>query len=244
MARQRERFERTDVPQPSHTRTVVSAVVVVVVFAALFISLSMFWNKAYSYSTYNDSTLEDAVDEQETPAAVAGATKSADDFTTSLYLTTGEDGATLVDARIVALDDTTGKATVAELPLDLSVTTEAGTLTLSALIAQSGGAACVVPVSTASGIAFDHVFVCQESFWSALTAYAESGADSALTDMRKAATSDLSNRKVDDYYKELAASGIDAAIAAPAAYPIYAGDAGSTIDAAQLNIALGLYVVA
>ena len=236
MARQRERFERTDVPQPSHTRTVVSAVVVVVVFAALFISLSMFWNKAYSYSTYNDSTLEDAVDEQETPAAVAGATKSADDFTTSLYLTTGEDGA--------ALDDTTGKATVAELPLDLSVTTEAGTLTLSALIAQSGGAACVVPVSTASGIAFDHVFVCQESFWSALTAYAESGADSALTDMRKAATSDLSNRKVDDYYKELAASGIDAAIAAPAAYPIYAGDAGSTIDAAQLNIVLGLYVVA
>ena len=60
--------------------------------------------------------------------------------------------------------------------------------------------------------------------------------------MRKAATSDLSNRKVDDYYKELAASGIDAAIAAPAVYPIYAGDAGSTIDAAQLNIALGLYV--
>ena len=44
MARQRERFERTDVPQPSHTRTVVSAVVVVVVFAALFIFLSMFWN--------------------------------------------------------------------------------------------------------------------------------------------------------------------------------------------------------
>ena len=63
MASQRERFERTDVPQPSHTRTVVSAVVVVVVFAALFISLSMFWNKADSYSTYNDSTLEDAVDE-------------------------------------------------------------------------------------------------------------------------------------------------------------------------------------
>ena len=69
MARQRERFERTDVPQPSHTRTVVSAVVVVVVFAALFISLSMFWNKADSYSTYNDSTLEDAVAENQKDAA-------------------------------------------------------------------------------------------------------------------------------------------------------------------------------
>ncbi|MGN0071617.1 MAG: hypothetical protein ACI361_07255 [Atopobiaceae bacterium] len=243
MARQRERFERIDVPRPSHTRTVVSAVVVVVVFVALFITLSTLWNKADSYSTYNDSTLEDAVDSQETPAAVAGATKSADDFTTSLFLTTDDSG-TLVDARVVAVDETAGTLVVAELPLDLSVTTEAGTLTLSTLIQQSGGAACVVPVSTATGIAYDHVFVCQESFWTALTAYSESGSDSALTDMRKGATSDLSNRKVDDYYKELAAADIDAAIAAPAAYPVYAGDAGSTIDAAQLNIALGLYVVA
>lgn len=242
MARQRERFERIDVPRPSHTRSVVAAVVVVVVFVALFITLSAFWNKADSYSGYNDSTLEDAVDAQTTPAAVAGAVASADSFTTSLFLT-ADDASTLVDARIVALDDTAGTVAVGELPLDLSVTTDAGTLTLSALILQSGGAACVVPVSTATGIAFDHVFVCQESFWTALAAYEQGGTDSALTDMRKGATSDLSNRKVDDYYRELAAAGTDAAIAAPVAYPVYAGDVGSTIDAAQLNIALGLYIV-
>lgn len=246
MGRQREKFERTDVPTPSHTRNVISAAVIVAVFIAVFVGVSHAWRRASSYSAYNDADLENAIDSQDASIDIAGYMASPDDITTILVLAEGTDG-TLASARIVALDETSATSAVAEVPTDLVVTTEAGTLTLSALYQESGGAACIVPASTALGIDFTHALIAKAGFWDAFSAYSAAGGDG--TAVREAAVSDISNRKIDETLQEMVDCKVADALAAPVQYAVNTqdlGDAGtnSTVDAAQLNVALGLYVVA
>lgn len=252
MARQRERFERTDVPTPSHARNVVSLVVAIVVFLALFLGISHAWNRAESYSGFNNSDLEDAIGNQPEAALFAGTAASPDTIVTVLVLAKGEDGTTLGNASIIAIDETAGTSAVAAIPQDLLVTTDAGTLTLATLFSQSGGAACVGPASTALGISFTHVFIAQGGFWEAFAEYSAAGdrADRAYgTQVRQALSSDVSNRHIDEFLQEMASSGVEAAVATPVSYPVNTtdgGDAGtsSTVDATQLSLALGLVVAA
>ncbi len=252
MTRQRERFERTDVPTPSHRRNVISLVVAIVVFVAFFLGISHAWSRADSYSGFNESNLENAIDNQPAAATFAGTAASPDTIVTVLVLTTSQDKATLESASIIAIDETTGTSAVAAVPADLLVTTDAGTATLAVVYSESGGAACVVPASSTLGISFTHVFVAQESFWEAFAGYSAAGdaADGAYgTQVRQAISSDISNRLIDGFLQEMVSSGVEAAVAAPVSYPVNTtdgGDAGSvsSVDATQLSLALGLVVAA
>ena len=61
MPRKRERFERTDVPEPSPRRNVIGAVVAVVAIAATVAVVMFAWNRANLESRMGDNALGDAL---------------------------------------------------------------------------------------------------------------------------------------------------------------------------------------
>ena len=61
MFRQRERFERIDVPTPSALRNMVSLIVIGVVAVATLIICARCWHKANQMNYLNDNALYDAL---------------------------------------------------------------------------------------------------------------------------------------------------------------------------------------
>ena len=68
-----------------------------------------------------------------------------------------EQGATLSAARILAVNEAQGTASLVSLPTDLALTVDGGQTTLAELFSSEGYAACVVPVASAAGVSFSNV---------------------------------------------------------------------------------------
>ncbi len=201
MFRQRERFERTDVPRESPYRNLIGVIVVVVVLAAAAGIVLAVWNRVSLETSLEDSDLVDAVDAQETTAATAdGYEASTDEFEFTLLLTTDEtddSGSTLSSARILSVNATQGTASYVVLPVAMAAVTSDGEhVTLSSLYSSEGYAACVTAVSDATGIAVDHVVVSSGDVVEELAALADAGV-SSVSDLVSSAASLLEKIKTD-----------------------------------------------
>ena len=132
MARKRERFERTDVPSPSPRRNAIGAVVCVAALAAAALVVVLVWNHVSQDTNLGDVSLGDAIGQQ---AAAPGASEgyvATEGVSCTLLLTgptasTAEQGATLSAARILAVNEAQGTASLVSLPvLDLALTVDGG----------------------------------------------------------------------------------------------------------------------
>lgn len=163
MFRRRERFERTDVPRENPYRNVIGVIVCVVVFVALGVVVSTLWNRVGLESRLGDAGLSSAVDSQGSVAATAsGCVASTDDRELTLLLVTDDvdaSGTALSSARVLSVNHTQGIAGYVNLPVDVAVTSGETRVALSTLFSTEGPAACVGPLASATGIAFDHVVV-------------------------------------------------------------------------------------
>lgn len=192
--RKRERFERTDVPNPSPYSNIIGGIVLAVVFVALFVVVGRVADRVGKETRLNDISLSKAVSKQSSMTVTQeGYSISQDAWTKVLLLTVSDPsnvkkGTTLVSAQALMIRDHTVEdgesagqvettATLANLPLEAKVTSDQTASTLADLCASKGAAACVVPVNAATNIKYSHVIVASDDLISQLLSLA--GADPA-----------------------------------------------------------------
>lgn len=177
MFRRRERFERTDVPRENPYRNAIGVIVCVVVFVAAGIVVSAVWNRVGLESRLGEAALSSAVDAQGSVAvSTSGHAASTDDRELTLLLVTDDvdaTGSALTSARVLSVNHTQGAAGYVNLPADVAVTSGETRVALSTLFSTEGAAACVGPLASATGIAFDHVVVSSGDVVSEMAALAD-----------------------------------------------------------------------
>lgn len=235
----RERFERSDVPRPSAARNVVAVVVVLLVFAGLYLLVTHLWARVQREGHLEDSGLADAVAAQSVADVAAdGYQRSTDTFTTVLVLTAEglDDGSALRSAEVLVADETTSVAVRLSVPTGVSIAVGDQTYTLADLYAVQGASSCVAPLASASGLTFDHVIVTTaDDVWGPLSALAGVSAVELPTrgaDLLDASLTDLSADGLANLASLVSALGV--AGVAPTDAPTYPsgywGEDGSWVD--------------
>lgn len=188
MFRKRERFDRIDVPRETPYRNLIGVVVCVVSLVATAVIVSLVWNRVSLETRLDDAGLSESVgDQSSTYVPDGGYVASPDEFSTVLLLTASsldDEGASLVSARVLAMDRTTGTGVVGTVPLELKMVSSTGeaSVTLAELYASSGYDAVAVPLSSALNVRFDHVIVSTEDVLSELAGIAGIDPGAILSD--------------------------------------------------------------
>ena len=167
MFREREPFERSDVPKAGPLRTILSLIALVVVIGGLYLLITTLWNQVQLEEHLSDSALTNAVSGQKGPSAVSGYTASEDLFQSVLVLTASslDEGAELEAAELLVIDLTTRTGTLVSVPIEITVATAEGYPTLAELYQEGGASACVSAMSTATNIQLSHVIVSTREVW-------------------------------------------------------------------------------
>lgn len=182
MARQRERFERTDVPKGGAHANLIGAIVCVVVLGLAALAVALAWRRASLESRLGDTALGGALSklaQYDLPDPTEGYAETGDDISCTLLLTADsldEKGATLTGARILAVDATKGTAALVTVPTDLALTVDDQQTTLAELFSTQGYAACVMPLGRAAGISFDHAILATDDVLTQVEQLVGSGA--------------------------------------------------------------------
>ena len=183
IVRDRERFERTDVPEPSPRRNVIGAIVAVAALVATAVVVMLAWNRASLESRMGDSALEDALAPQASSMSPSeGYVDTGNEVHSTLLLTSDslEDGGSLSEARILSVNATAGTATLVSVPTDLALTVDDQSTTLAELFSSQGYAACVTPLAGAAGIGFDNVILATGDVLEEAAQLAGSGTDNLV----------------------------------------------------------------
>lgn len=260
MFRKRERFERTDVPRESPYRNVIGVVVCVVVLAAVALTVSLVWNRVSLESRLGDTGISSSLDSVGSVAASAdGYVASTDDREITLLLTTDNvdaTGSTLTSVRLLSVNHTRGAAGYINLTTDVAVPTDSGHVTLSQLFSEQGADACVAPLASVTGIAFDHVIVATGDVVEEAVALAGSDPSSLVrsaSDLLSTIRTDMDAAELVSLAGDLSAVGVAniTAFDAPLTADMATDESGAsvatglqTVDATQLAITLGLLVPA
>lgn len=236
---QRERFERSDVPRPSAARNVVAVIVIVVVFAGLALLVREVRARVEREGHLSDAALAGAVASQTAAdVGVEGYERSSDSFVSVVvFVAEGlEDGDALASAQLLVADETTQTAVLLDVPTGVTLTVGDATVTLADLYASEGPAACVAPLTSATGLVASHVIVTTKTPWDALVALA--GVPPALVSTRGAdlldsLRSDLTTDELASLANLASACGVSALAPTEAAtYPEGSwGEDGSWVDA-------------
>ena len=260
MPRQRERFERTDVPRENPYRNVIALVVVVASLVVVVLVCLTLWARVQREVRLGDNDLEDAISGVSVASRIDGHTASADTFNKVLVLTTsslGGSGCTLSGAYAVIVNETQGTAIVANIPTVAKVTSNDTGYALADLCAASGAASVIQPLFSATNVSFDHVIVTTSSVDDVLSRVAGisgSSADDFVTDngpLLDVIATDMSAASLITFAGEVkAAGGSDIArVDAPThAETTQAGDGTTTetgyqlVDIVALDQAVGLLV--
>ena len=241
MARKRERFERTDVPEPSRQRNVIGGIVAALALVATAAVVMFAWNRANLESRMGDNALGDAIASQASSSGPSeGYVDAGNEINSTLLLTSDslDAGGTLTDARI------------------LSVNATAGTATLGELFSSQGYAACVVPLGSASGISFENVILATGDVLEEASQLAGSDAGSLV----RSASGFLSKIRTNmdapgllSFAETLSAIGVSnlTAVDAPLVAETATDEEGNVtetgrqvLDQTQLGVAVGRFVAA
>lgn len=259
MARQRERFERTDVPRDNPHRNTIAAVVLVVVFVAVGVVVSIAWRRAQAQSHLGDSSLSSSVSKTSTVSDL-GYTVSSDSFMGVLLLTTDNldasetGGANLSSAELLVYDETAATGKLVSIPTDVKVSYNGQDTTLAELFNSSGSSACVSPLSTAANLPVTHVIVSTSEVWDEVRSLSGAGVNSLISrasDFLSSIRTDMSSQDILDLAEKVQSAGTDglAKVDAPVVDETTTdenGNAVSTgyrvIDQASLGLAVGTLV--
>ena len=167
MFREREPFERSDVPKAGPLRTILSLVALAAVIGGLYFLITTLWNQVQLEEHLSDSGLTNAVSGQKGPASISGYSASEDMFQSVLVLTASslDEGAGLEAAELLVIDVSTRTGTLVSVPTDLTVVTAEGYPTLAQLYQESGASACVSAMSNATNIQLSHAIVSTGDVW-------------------------------------------------------------------------------
>ena len=172
MFRQRERFERIDVPTPSAFRNMVSLIVIGVVALVTAIVCLRCWHKANQMNYLNNDALYDALYDQ---ADVTGPTGdrfwTEHDHSNVLFFIVDDIHAETPQvkaAQILVRDVEDNTAIVANIPINTKLVVNESNTYLERCFAEQGAAACLAPFTDAANVHVSHVIVATDRIWSQL----------------------------------------------------------------------------
>lgn len=175
MLRQRERFERIDVPTPSAFRNMVSLIVIGVVAVATIILCSVCWRKANQMNYLNNDALYDALYDQADVTGPTDARKWSDnDHSNVLFLIVDDIHAEtpqLLGAQILVRDVDANTAIIGNLPINTKLVANESTTYLERLFTEQGPAAALAPLTDAANVHVSHVIVATDRIWSQLATF-------------------------------------------------------------------------
>ena len=257
MPRKRERFERTDVPEPSPRRSLIGAVVAIAALAVTAGIVMFAWNRATLESRMGDRSLAGAISELSASSLAGpadGYVETGSEISSTLLLTASSldaQGASLTAARILTVNATTGTATLVNVPTDLALTVDEQPTTLSELFSGQGYAACVAPLGRAAGLRFGNVILATDDVLEEAAQLAGSDAETLV----KSASGFLSKIRTNmdapallSFAEALAGIGVSnlAVVDAPLTAETITDEAGTVtetgrqvLDQTQLGVAVG-----
>ena len=259
IVRERERFERTDVPEPSPRRNLVGAIVAVSALVATAVVVMLAWNRASLESRMGDHSLSDALASQASSASpTEGYVKTENEVDSTLLLSSDslDAGGTLTDARILSVNVTAGTATLVSVPVDVAVTVDDQSMTLSELFSSQGYAACVAPLGRASGIYFDNVVLATGDVLEEAAQLAGSGMENLVSSASGFLSKIRTNMDAPgllSFAETLSSIGVAnlTAVDAPVVAETAADEAGNVVetgrqalDRTQLGVAIGRFAAA
>lgn len=259
MPHRRERFERSDVPRPSHIRNIVSAVVLVAIGVGLYLLVTNLWTRANLDSHLGDNDLSSAVEGQADLADLSGEyALSQDSFRNYLTLTVSslDDGATLTSASLLVIDVSANTAVLANVPATVSVSYGGSAVTLADLYQAQGAAACVTALGTATNVRISHVIVTTSDVLERIAELSGVGVNGLISngsDLLMAINTDMSSQELLDLAQLVQSVGTAniTRIDAPTYADGYTAEDGSWVetgitylDAQALNVAVGILVPA
>lgn len=238
MPHKRERFERTDVPRPSHVRNVVSVVVLAAVAIGLYMLVTNLWTRANLESHLGERNLTSAVESQAELADLTGEyVQSQDSFQSVLVLTVSslDDGATLSSAELLVLDVTANTGVLVSIPATVSVSYNGSAITLADLYQSAGASACVTSLGAATNVSLSHVIVATTDVWGQVAALAGSDANTLImrgADLLSNMNTDMSTQELLDLATLVQSVGVDnlARVDAPTYADGYTAEDGSWVE--------------
>ena len=251
--RQRERFERTDVPRYSPYRNAVAIGVLVAVGVLLVVLLSTLWAKAQKPISVGNESLSKSTQAQGQVTSPDGYTVSQDSFTNVLVLTVDDVNAKspkLTKAQILSLDATARKGTLVTIPLDTKVNDGKADVRLQDLYSGSGASACIVPLATAANLRMTHAMLASDDVWDKIESYKGAGVSALLShgaDLLYSINTDMSTGDLMDVAELVQSIGVNnlKRMDAPASQEADgAGGNWSVLNSAQLGADIGIMVPA
>lgn len=211
--REREPFERTDVPKSGPLHTILALVALVVIVGGLYLLVTTLWNQVQLEDHLGDSGLSTAVSDQSEPVSVSGYTASEDAFQSVLVLTAKslDEGAELESAELLVIDTTTHAGTLVNVPIDVRVVTDDGYPSLAELYQEGGASACVAAVSTSANIQLSHAIVSTREVWDEVADLAGVGVNWIVmrgSDLLKAMYTDMSSQDLTDLAELVQSIGV------------------------------------
>lgn len=251
--RQRERFERTDVPRYSPYRNAVAIGVLVAVGVLLVVLVSTLWAKAQKPISVGNESLSKSIQAQGQVTSPDGYTVSQDSFTNVLVLTVDDVNAQspkLTKAQILSLDATARKGTLVTIPLDAKVNDGKADVRLQDLYSGSGASACIVPLATAANLRMTHAMLASDDVWDKIEGYKGAGVSALLShgaDLLYSINTDMSTGDLMDVAELVQSIGVNnlKRMDAPASQEADgAGGNWSVLNSAQLGADIGIMVPA
>ena len=255
MFRQRERFERIDVPTPSALRNMVSLVVIGVVAVATLIICARCWHKANQMNYLNDSALYDALYEQAEVSAPSGGREwSENDHSNVLFFIVDDihaDTPQLQAAQILVRDVDANTAVIANIPINTKLTVGESTTFLSRVFEEhglAGASMALAPFTDAANVHVSHVIVATDRIWSQLGTFEGPTLKALLSKQTNdvdTVAADFSTGELVRFAETLQAIGIENIPQVDAPTNVENLEDGSevvTIDRQELPIQLGIFV--
>ena len=203
MFRERERFERTDVPRNNPQRKVIAVVVIVVVAIGMVVLCTSLWHKANQLNGLNDHTFTEALYEQDYTQEPSGnAERSDDEFSNTLFFIVDDvhaESPTLQAAYILVRDTTNPSAKLVSFPLNTKMLAGESNVTLQTHFDYAGPAACIVPLTTAANIHVSHAVAATDRIFDQL----ENLKGSTIPVLLSSATDELETIQSDYHTSEL-----------------------------------------
>jgi len=175
LMRQRERFERIDVPTPSAFRNMVAAGVLVGVLLSCLLLWSLLWRKANQMNWLNDDTLYDALYDQLSPTEPNGGRVWSDSNFSNVQLFIVDDihaeNPQLQAVQIFVRNVDTNEMTIVDVPVNAKVWLSEGVSYLPAQFELGGAAVALPPLTNATNVHVSHVIVATDRIWDQLSSF-------------------------------------------------------------------------
>lgn len=251
--RERERFERIDVPRYNPYRNQIAIGILVVVGIGLAILVSVLWGKANDAARTKNASIAASVEAQPTASPAEGYVATGDVMSSYLVLVVDDVNTSspqLASVRIMAMDATARTGVIANVPLDTKVNDGTNDLTVQQLFAEQGSKGLVGPLAAATGVKVTHVLVTNEVFWQQVEQMSGSGTKALLDNasgLLNNVNTDMSTGDIMDMAELMQSIGLDnmQRVDAPVAQEDDGnGGTWSVVDATSLCVSLGLLVAA